>query len=180
LAGVVLLAGFGARADARWMHVASVAVVAQYVADVLDGAVGRERETGLVRWGFYMDRLGDAVFIGVAIAAYMPLYPSSVPVLVGLIIIAGTLFLHEALTCVCTGSYNRYGHHGLGLEEGRLLLILVNTAIAAWQAAWIHWIFVGVLGLLSAMLVEQVIRTQKELWDLDLGGSFEGRDPSGP
>ena len=40
----------------------SIAVVLQYLTDLFDGAVGRARSTGLVKWGFYMDHFLDFIF----------------------------------------------------------------------------------------------------------------------
>ncbi|MDA0327430.1 MAG: hypothetical protein O2958_00255 [Gemmatimonadetes bacterium] len=172
LAALVVLAGFLAGTNIQWIWLISGAVVLQYIADLLDGALGRARGTGLVYWGFYMDHLSDAVFMGAVIAAYVPIYPDSTPILIGILIAASALFLHEALACVCTGAYNWGGHHGLGLEEGRLLVILVNMAVVVSRPVWIHWVFVAVLILLGFILIEQSIVTQRRLWTAD----FASRD----
>jgi phosphatidylglycerophosphate synthase len=31
-------------------------IVFQYITDLLDGEIGRKRNTGLIKWGFYMDQ----------------------------------------------------------------------------------------------------------------------------
>ena len=48
--------------DIRWFWGVSLAIVLQYLTDLFDGAVGRSRNTGLVKWGFYMDHFLDFVF----------------------------------------------------------------------------------------------------------------------
>jgi archaetidylinositol phosphate synthase len=177
LIGIVVLCGWRAGSDPRWLWAVSVLVAVQYVADVLDGELGRVREAGLVRWGFYMDHLADALFISAVIGVYVPVYPDSSLVLIGVIAIANGLFLHEALACVCTGSYNSYGHHGMGLEEGRALVVIVNSIVALSRPDWIHWVFVAVLALLGTILVEQLFVTQRGLWARDLAERAAVRAP---
>ena len=48
--------------DIRWFWGVSLAIALQYLTDLFDGAVGRSRNTGLVKWGFYMDHFLDYVF----------------------------------------------------------------------------------------------------------------------
>lgn len=61
---------FLARDNINWLWGASFFILLQYITDVLDGAVGRYRETGLVKWGFYMDHLLDYVFLASVIVGY--------------------------------------------------------------------------------------------------------------
>src|SRR5688572_16316355 len=53
----ILIPLFGAlaRTNIHWLWMVSVMIVLQYITDLFDGAVGRLRGTGLVRWGFFMD-----------------------------------------------------------------------------------------------------------------------------
>src|SRR3989339_1175510 len=39
----------------------SIMIIGQYLTDLFDGAVGRYRKTGLIRWGYYMDHLLDYI-----------------------------------------------------------------------------------------------------------------------
>lgn len=165
---LVLLAGYLARRDVQWVWLMSAGIVAQYVADVLDGEVGRQRQTGLIRWGFYMDHFSDFVFGAATLGAYMLLFPTSTPVLIGLMVVTTGFYLHEALTCICTGKYNVYGYHGIGWEEARLVVILENALIALVQPPWIHWTFVAALLFFGVGLAQQVWLTQRALWRRDL------------
>lgn len=38
-------------------------IVLQYLTDLFDGELGRQRDRGLVKWGFYMDRFLDFLFL---------------------------------------------------------------------------------------------------------------------
>ncbi len=59
-----------ARENINWLWGVSLFIFLQYMSDVLDGAVGRYRETGLVKWGYYMDHLLDYVFLASVIVGY--------------------------------------------------------------------------------------------------------------
>jgi phosphatidylglycerophosphate synthase len=59
---MLIMASFGAISNRLWIGVVIMAIILQYLTDVLDGAVGRYRKTGLVKWGFYMDHLVDYIF----------------------------------------------------------------------------------------------------------------------
>ncbi|MDW7772854.1 MAG: CDP-alcohol phosphatidyltransferase family protein [Desulfobulbaceae bacterium] len=54
---------FYARNDLAMLWVVSLMIVLQYLKDLLDGELGRQRDTGLVKWGFYMDHFLDFVFL---------------------------------------------------------------------------------------------------------------------
>jgi len=56
----------------------SLVIIFQYVTDILDGAVGRYRKTGLVLWGYYMDHLLDYLFLCSVAAGFYFLFPDSV------------------------------------------------------------------------------------------------------
>ncbi|MFP3998968.1 MAG: hypothetical protein ACLFUN_03920 [Desulfobacterales bacterium] len=53
-AGAVL-SGYLARFNPAWFWVVSLMIVFQYITDSFDGSLGKYRNTGLVKWGFYMD-----------------------------------------------------------------------------------------------------------------------------
>jgi phosphatidylglycerophosphate synthase len=165
---LVLLGGYLARGNVQWVWLISAGIAAQYVVDVLDGEVGRQRQTGLIRWGFYMDHFSDFLFGAATLGAYMLVFPSSTPILIGLLVVTTGFYLHEALVCICTGKYNVYGYHGIGWEEARLLIILENALIAIVQPPWIHWTFVAAMLFFGVGLVQQVWLTQRALWRSDL------------
>ena len=53
----IVACSFLARENINWLWAVSLFIFLQYISDVLDGAVCRYRDTGLVKWGYYMDRL---------------------------------------------------------------------------------------------------------------------------
>ena len=53
--GLVIASAWQVRnsGDIRWFWGVSLAVFLQYITDLFDGAVGRKRNTGLVKWGLH-------------------------------------------------------------------------------------------------------------------------------
>ena len=66
----------------HWLWLVSGLIVLQYLSDVLDGAVGRHRDTGLVKWGFYMDHFLDFLFLASIIVGYSIALPHIVALVV--------------------------------------------------------------------------------------------------
>ena len=71
----ILLFSFLARKNLSWLWPVNLMIVLQYVTDVLDGAVGRYRNTGLIKWGYYMDHFLDYVFLCSMMIGYGFLVP---------------------------------------------------------------------------------------------------------
>jgi len=59
---MILVFSYMARNDLHWLWLVSVCIFLQYVTDHYDGKVGKYRNTGLARWGYYMDHLLDYFF----------------------------------------------------------------------------------------------------------------------
>ena len=66
----IVVASLLARESLHWLWLVSGFIVLQYLSDVLDGAVGRHRDTGLFKWGFYMDHFLDFLFLASIIVGY--------------------------------------------------------------------------------------------------------------
>ena len=54
---MILVFSFLAAKNLRWLWMVSLMIFLQWVTDHYDGKVGKYRNTGLVRWGYYMDHL---------------------------------------------------------------------------------------------------------------------------
>ena len=61
--GLVILFYYLAKSDIRYLWAVSGFILVQWLTDLLDGGVGRYRNQGLVKWGFYMDHLLDYYFL---------------------------------------------------------------------------------------------------------------------
>lgn len=59
---LILLFSFLSARNIRWLWAVSAMIALQWVTDHYDGKVGKHRNTGLVRWGYYMDHLLTTFF----------------------------------------------------------------------------------------------------------------------
>ena len=59
---LIIISGLLANKNSLWLLAFSVLIILQYFTDMLDGAVGRYKDTGLVKWGYYADHFLDYIF----------------------------------------------------------------------------------------------------------------------
>jgi archaetidylinositol phosphate synthase len=165
---MILVFSYMARNDLRWLWVVSGCVFLQYVTDHYDGKIGKYRNTGLARWGYYMDHLLDYFFLCSVIIGYSFILPerSRFQVLFTLAIFAGfevTTFLSFAATDKLKISYLKFGP-----TEFRLAIIIINALLIQYgtraMATSLKYVNIGAaigLGLV-------VYRTHKLIWELDM------------
>src|SRR5918992_1404757 len=166
-AGIVM-GSLLARQNLHWLWLASGFILLQYLTDVLDGAVGRHRDTGLVKWGHYMDHFLDYVFLASIIAGY-GLLLSEIPWHWFLVLMAlgGAFMVNMFLSFAVTNEF-RISVLKVGPTEMRLFFILVNTAIALFGTGWVEASLPFVTALFTGALAWVVFRTQKQIWNLDM------------
>jgi len=58
------------RNNLNWLWLSSLMLFAQWFTDCFDGAMGRYRDTGIPKWGFYMDHFLDYVFMSAVFVGY--------------------------------------------------------------------------------------------------------------
>jgi phosphatidylglycerophosphate synthase len=112
-----------------WLWVASGLLVVQWVGDSLDGTLARVRGIQRPKYGYYLDHIVDAVAtaaigLGLGLSPFMLLS-------IGALIVVGYLILsiNVYLESMAFGRF-RLGYGLLGPTEVRVVLILLNTALA--------------------------------------------------
>lgn len=165
---VIVLAGYLAEENINWFWLVSAMIVAQYITDLYDGKIGRLRNTGLVKWGYFMDHFLDYVFLCSILIAYSFLVPNefrllglfTVMVIIGFMI---NFFLFFATT-------NRFkiSHLGIGPTESRLIFIIANTLLIIFGAKYflIALPFIGAVASLALVIV--IWQSHKETWKMDM------------
>ena len=164
---ILLFSGMAAR-DLRWLWMVSLMIFLQYVTDHYDGKIGKYRNTGLVRWGYYMDHLLDYVFLCSIIIGYAFILPekSCYQILIMLAIFAGyevSTFLGFAATDRLNISFFR-----LGPTEFRLAIIVVNALLVAYgtrkMVNGLKYVNIGAALVLAVI----VYKTHKMVWEMDM------------
>jgi phosphatidylglycerophosphate synthase len=165
---LILLFSYFAASDIRWLWPVSAMIFLQYVTDHYDGKIGSHRNTGLVRWGYYMDHLLDYFFLCSVIIGYAFILPerSRYQILFTLAIFAGyemSTFLAFAATDRLKISYLKFGP-----TEFRLALIVINALLVQFGTRYMvsGLKYVNVGGAIGLSLL--IYRTHKVVWGLDM------------
>lgn len=165
---LILLFSFLAAGNLRWLWLVSLMISLQYVTDFIDGKVGKYRNTGLVRWGYYMDHLLDYFFLCSVILGYAFILPerSRFQLLLLLALFAAydfSTFLAFSATDKLKISYLKFGP-----TEFRLALIVINALLINFgtkhMIGGLKWVNVGA----AVGLCFMIYTTQKKIWQLDM------------
>ena len=112
-----------------WLWVASGLLVVQWIGDSLDGTLARVRGIERPTYGYYLDHLVDAIStaaigIGLGLSPFMLLSTGTL-IVVAYLILSINVYLESF-------AFNRFsiGYGKIGPTEIRLILILLNTALA--------------------------------------------------
>lgn len=163
-----ILFGYLCRFDSAWVFGISLMVVFQYITDVLDGAVGRQRNTGLVKWGFYMDHLLDFVFVLSLLTGYALLSPPGLQLYYALLFIcSGGVMVSSFLMFASTNEFEIY-HNGIGPTEIRIGHILLHLTIFYFGVDFLKTaipiFFAANLGVFCLL----AYKGQQRLWRMDM------------
>jgi len=155
------IAGYLSRGDIRWLWVFNACVLMQYITDMLDGEVGRARNTGLIKWGFYMDHFLDYIFLCAIVIGYSFLLPSSyfLLALLGLSFTAGFM-VHTFMDFAITNNF-KISCNQFGVSEMRLVLVLFNILIMFFGRGLLIQVFPFCVGVSFLGLVFLVYTSQK-------------------
>ena len=152
----------------EWLWCVSLMIACQYVTDFFDGKVGKYRNTGLVKWGFYMDHLLDYVFLCSVVGGYAFLLPERSRMHLLFIMATFGGFMVNSFLAFATTEKFRISHLRLGPTEFRIALIAINTALITFgtrpMVKALPYVAAGSLVMLCLL----VYRTQKVIWRRDM------------
>ena len=123
----LMIFGCLARGDLRYLWGSSLMLFLQWFTDSFDGALGRHRDTGIPKWGFYMDHLLDYVFMSCVFLQYLPIVTStSRYLLIAWTFLYGVKMVSSWLAFAAMGEF-KITYLSIGPTEIRLFFILLNT-----------------------------------------------------
>jgi phosphatidylglycerophosphate synthase len=171
--GLIIVFSFLAKHNIHWLWAVSVMIFAQYITDLLDGAIGRLRDTGLVKWGYYMDHFLDYLFLCAILIGYSLLLPDAFKYrLFYIMAIFGAFMVNSFLSFAATNAF-KIAYMGVGPTEMRLVFILINTVLIIFgrenMLVALPYVLVGA----TFALFVTVYRTQKVLWVIDMQAKHE-------
>ncbi|MBN1816133.1 MAG: CDP-alcohol phosphatidyltransferase family protein [Sedimentisphaerales bacterium] len=169
-AGVVVFGCLAGLADnLHWLWGSSAMLVLQWFTDCFDGALGRYRDFGIPKWGFYMDHLLDFVFLCALLAGYSFLLDDigDKQMVYFLIPVFGTFMVSSFLSFGATGQF-KITYLGVGPTEMRVGFIAFNAILIFFGTAWIQPMLPYVLAVSVGVLCVVVFRTQRYIWNRDM------------
>jgi phosphatidylglycerophosphate synthase len=176
----IVLASLMAPQNSHWLWLVSAFIALQYLTDVLDGAVGRYRNTGLIKWGFYMDHLLDYLFLASIIAGYSLALPDLPGYwFMAFLAVGGAFMVNMFLSFAATNEF-KISAMGIGPTEIRIFFIMVNAGIIFFGSAWLPVALPILAVILPAFLAWMVFRTHKHLWNLDMEHKRAAEQAAGP
>lgn len=165
---LIILFGYLAHFQIQWLWGMSAMIFMQWVTDGLDGAVGRMRDEGFIKWGFYMDHFLDYIFLCAILIGYMLMLPDeSKWIHFFVLAVFGAFMVNSFLSFSATNEF-RIAYLGIGPTEVRLVFIAINTLLIFFSRTYMVWALPYVLGFSFLGLCFIVYRTSKHLWELDM------------
>ena len=166
-AALAVFFGRLAAGNIQWLWGFSACVFVQHITDMLDGEIGRRRNTGLIKWGFYMDHFLDYVFTCAIIAGYSFLLPwAYLPWVVLCLAVSGGFMVHTLMDFSITGDF-KISFNRVGVAEVRYFLIVLNTALIVFGAGLFAAVFPFIVLASCVALAAVVYKSQKTYALLD-------------
>lgn len=165
---LIIVFSFLARYNIHWLWVASLMIVFQYLTDLLDGEIGRRRNTGLIKWGFYMDHFLDYIFLFSILIGYSFILPNQFNyILFFIMAMFGAFMVNSFLSFAATNEF-KISYLGIGPTEIRLIFIVVNTLLTIFNKTYMAAALPYVLTFSAFGLFVVIFKTQKYLWKVDM------------
>ena len=166
---LVIICGYLAKNNILWLWAVSFLIILQYITDVLDGALGRYRNEGFIKWGYYMDKLLDWVFVCSVLIGYSFILPDRYDYMLFYAIgVYGAFMIHSCLYYTTAKKY-KVSFYGVGPTELRLAFIIGNTLVIFFGRIYMERGLPYLLGGVAVLLFVVMYITQKELRKMDMG-----------
>ncbi len=165
---MILVFSYLARHDIRWLWLVSLMIVGQYMTDLLDGALGRYRDTGLIKWGYYMDHLLDYFFLCSLVIGYSFIVPEGFEYMLFFVFALFTGFLTNSYLSFAATNRFKIAYLKIGPTEVRLVFIIINALLIIFGKTYMGFALPYVLAIALFCLVYVIYVTQDHIWKLDM------------
>jgi archaetidylinositol phosphate synthase len=160
--------------DLRWLWMVNLMIAFHYFTDHFDGKLGKYRNTGLRRWGFYMDHLFDYGFLCSILVGYSFLLPQRAVFSMMLVLCVFSAFMfHTSLMLAATEEFC-VSFSKLGPTEMRIALIVINALLIKFGVRPLKDALPFFAAGGTLMLVVVAYKAQKKLWQSDMQGKQAG------
>src|SRR2546421_9478117 len=165
---LIAVCGYLAASDLRWLWMTNLMIVLHYFTDHFDGKLGKYRDTGLRKWGFYMDHLFDYGFLCSILIGYSFLLAQRALFSMLLVQCVFSAFMFHTFLMLAATEEFRVSFSIFGPTEMRIGLIIINALIVRFGTRGLKsslpWIALGGVVALAVL----ASRAQKKLWQADM------------
>lgn len=166
--GIVLFGVLAGHGNLHWLHLSSLMIFLQWFTDCFDGAIGRHKQTGLIKWGFYMDHFLDFIFMCAVVAGWTFLFEGLARTLLWFMSLGmGALMVNAFLAFGATGQF-KITYLRTGPTEVRLMFIVFNTIAAFTGTTWLQTAIPYIVAGFWLGIIIVIYRTQKRIWAMDM------------
>jgi phosphatidylglycerophosphate synthase len=166
--GLVVFGFLASRGSMHWLWGSSLMLALQWFTDSFDGALGRLRDTGIPKWGFYMDHFLDYLFMSGVFIGWTFFFEGTNNLYVWFMAMAmGSLMVNSFLSFGATGEF-KITYLGTGPTEMRIAFIVINTVFIIVGTEFLDKILLYVLIAFAFMVAVIIFRTQKYVWAQDM------------
>src|SRR5438309_4181472 len=165
---LILAFSYFAAKDIRWLWGVSLMIVFQYITDHYDGKLGKYRDTGLARWGYYMDHLLDYFFLCSVIIGYAFILPESSRF--QLLFMLALFGAYEMSTFLAFAAIEelKISYLKFGPTEFRVALVVINALLIRYgtgqMISGLKYVNAGAVVGLCLL----VYKTHKKIWQFDM------------
>ena len=159
-----------------WLWMTNLMIVLHYFTDHFDGKLGKYRNTGLRKWGFYMDHLFDYGFLCSILIGYSFLIPqkSIFSMLLVLCVMSAFMF-HTFLMLAATDEF-KVSFSRFGPTELRIALLVINALLVKFGTRGLNgalpWVAFG--GVITLSILAYI--AQRKLWQIDMQAKAEAEE----
>ena len=165
---LVVVFSFLAINNINWLWGVCLMIFFQYITDLLDGEIGRQRKTGLIKWGYYMDHFLDYIFLCAMLASFFIILPTEYKLYQFFILAIFGAFMVNSFLSFSTTNEFQISYLGIGPTEIRIVFIFVFIMHILIGKTFMAQGLPYLLILATLGLIVQVYSTQKAIWKIDM------------
>lgn len=145
-----------------------LALVGHIITDAFDGALGRYRNTGLVRWGYYVDHFGDYLLSCALIISFRLIEPRLNEYLIMFLVVVITgFFIHSLLATVTLNKFTLTFFKLFSPLEGQLAYVFVYLTVLIWGSSTLM-IIAPIMGAIASFALGYLVTlTASKLWKIE-------------
>jgi len=151
-----------------WLIGTCVMLFLQWFTDSFDGSLGKLRDTGIPRWGYYMDHFLDFVFMNSLLLGYYFLVGAESRFYVCCLLAVFASFMVNSFLSFSATNEFKITFMGAGPTEVRIYFIVLNILIMVFGVGWVERLLPYILAVSVLGLCVIVFRSQKYIWAIDM------------